>query len=277
MGDKRATDGVIASLAARQYGVVTIEQLGRCGIDKHAVHNRVAAGRLHRVHRGVYAVGHVALSSKGRWLAAVLALREGAALSHRSAAEHLQLLPPSQGDIDVTVNGTGGRRKRPGIRIHRSPSLKESDVIRRDGIPVTTPARTLRDLRRVVTPAEFRKAVRQAEVLGYELGGVEVDGTRSELEYLFLKLCRRYRLPEPEVNVRVGRFLVDFLWREQRLVVETDGWRYHRGALATTEDAARDRQLRRWGYAVLRFTYPEVTRDAAAVAAAVRGPLGLAR
>lgn len=209
--------------------------------------------------------------------AAVLALREGAALSHRSAAEHLQLLPPSQGDIDATVHGTGGRRKRPGIRIHRSPSLKESDVIRRDGIPVTTPARTLRDLRRVVTPAEFRKAVRQAEALGYELGGVEVDGTRSELEYLFLKLCRRYRLPEPEVNVRVGRFLVDFLWREQRLVVETDGWRYHRGALATTEDAARDRQLRRWGYAVLRFTYPEVTRDAAAVAAAVRGPLGLAR
>jgi very-short-patch-repair endonuclease len=270
MGDKRAIDAVIASIAGRQHGVVSVGQLARAGAGKHAIHTRVRAGRLHRIHRGVYAVGHRGLGNEGKWMAAVLALGEGAALSHRSAAQLWQLLPPSPGSVDVAVGGVGGRKKRLGVRIHRSPSLTKSDVIRRDGIPVTAPARTLRDLKRVVPAVEFRKAVRQAGVLGYELGGIAVDHTRSELEYLFLRLCRRQRLPSPEVNVRVGAFLVDFLWREQRLVVETDGRKYHRGALASAEDTARDRQLRRWGYEVKRFGHHDVTQAPAAVAASIR-------
>jgi very-short-patch-repair endonuclease len=214
------------------------------------------------------------LSNEGRWLAAVLAVGDDSALSHRFGSEHRGLLPPSGGDVDVSVTGGGGRRKRRGIRIHRLLSLIEADIVVRDGIRVTTPARTLRDLKRVVSAAEYRQAVRQAEIRGYELGGVEADGTYSELEYLFLRLLGRHHLSKPEVNVRVGPFLVDFLWRKQRLVVETDGWRYHRGSFASADDEARDRQLRRWGYRVLRFTYDQVTRDPHSVAAAVRLALG---
>jgi very-short-patch-repair endonuclease len=263
----------VAVLAERQHGVVTFQQLLATGISASGVVRRLQAGWLHRLHRQVYAVGHRGLSNEGRWLAAVLAVGDDSALSHRSGSEHLGLLPPSMGDVDVSVSGGGGRRKRRGIRIHRLPSLTEADIVVRDEIRVTTPARTLRDLKRVVTASEHRRAVRQAEVLGYELGGVEVDGTRSELEYLFLRLIRRHHLPKPEVNARVGPFLVDFLWRRERLVVETDGWRYHRGAFAAADDEERDRQLRRWGYQVLRFTYVQVTRDPRCVAAAVRQAL----
>lgn len=152
--------------------------------------------------------------------------------------------------------------------------MTQADVIRRKGIPVTTPVRTLRDLRRIVPASQYRKAVRQASVLGYGLGGVEVDRTRSELEYLFLKLCKRHRLPEPEVNVRVGPFLVDFLWRGQKLAVETDGRRYHQSTLALEEDEARDQQLRRWGYTVRRFSWAQVTREPRSVVASVRAELG---
>ncbi len=274
MRQERATpDRIVAGLARRQYGVVTLAQLHAAGIGSDAVKRRVRAGSLHRIHRGVYAVGHRGLGNEGRWLAAVLAVGESSALGFRSAAEHQRLLSPRSGVVDVITPGSGGRTKRAGIRIHRSSSLTETDVVIRDGIRVTTPARTFMDLRRVVSPAEFRKAVRQAEVLGYELDGVKADGTRSELEHLFLRLCRRHRLPLPEVNVRIGPFVVDFLWREQGLIVETDGRRFHRGATASAGDGRRDVELRRLGYEVRRFSYLQVTRDGAAVAAEVRQAL----
>jgi very-short-patch-repair endonuclease len=203
-------------------------------------------------------------------MAAVLALGQGAALSHRPAAELWVLLVPRTGSIDVSVPGRGGREKRPGLRIHRSPSLTSAVTTTRRGIAVTTPARTLADLHRVASPVEYRRAVRQAEVSGYELGGVEVDGTRSELERLVLRLCRRYRLPPPEVNQRVGPYLVDFLWRERRLVVEVDGWRYHRGRQAFDDDRARDVQLQLHGYRVARFADRQLERDSVAVVAAIR-------
>ncbi len=100
-----------------------------------------------------------------------------------------------------------------------------------------------------------------------------MDRTRSELEHLFLRLCRRYRLPAPEVNVRVGSLLVDFLWPEQQLVVETDGYRYHRGPVAFEDDRNRDLELRERGYEVLRFSYRQVTAEAERVAAALRDGL----
>jgi very-short-patch-repair endonuclease len=263
----------LAEIAQTQHGIVTYEQILAAGISTSAITRRVQSGRLHRIHRRVYALGHGALGNEGRWLAAVLAVGENPALGFRSAAEHLRLLEPRAGPVHVITFGENGRKRRQGIRIHRSSSLRKSEILVRDGIRVTTPARTLMDLRRVVAPAEFRKAVRQAEVLNYQLGGVEVDGTRSELEYLFLRLCRRHRLPRPEVNVRVRPYVVDFLWREQRLIVETDGERFHRGALASANDGRRDDELRGLGYEVRRFSYLQVTRDRAAVAAEVRQAL----
>jgi very-short-patch-repair endonuclease len=134
-------------------------------------------------------------------------------------------------------------------------------VTRRDGIPVTTPARTIADLRSVLPASELRRAARQAEVLGLRLDTESADGTRSELESMFLRLCRRHRLPEPQVNVRVGPHIVDFLWSERRLVVETDGYRYHRGRIAFEEDRARDLELRRFGYDVIRLSFRQVSDE----------------
>jgi very-short-patch-repair endonuclease len=112
-----------------------------------------------------------------------------------------------------------------------------------------------------------RRAIRQADVLGLPLGSeVMVDRTRSELEYLFLRLCRRYRFPVPEVNVQLGSLLADFVWREQRLVVETNGYRYHRGRAAFEEDHGRDLHFRTLGYEVIRLSYRQVVNEPKLVA-----------
>ena len=234
---------------------------------------RLNAGRLHRIHRGVYAVGHDGLGNHGRWMAAVLACGPGAVLSHRAAAELWQLLEPTRGDIHVTVRGHGGRKRRRGLRTHRS-HLPRSATTVRNRIAVTTPARTLIDLRRTVAPEIFRRALRQAEFKKLDLGGLETDGTRSDPEADFLRLCRRYRLPPPEVNQRLGRYTVDFLWRPHRFVVELDSWSAHGGRQAFEDDHQRDLDLRAWGYTLRRFTTRQLERDPAAVAAVVRTRLG---
>lgn len=149
-----------------------------------------------------------------------------------------------------------------------------SDVTLRHGIPVTTPVRTIADLRRVVPERVLRRAIRQAEVSGLPLGPEQGDRTRSDLEGDFLHLCRRHSLPAPEVNVRIGRDLVDFLWRDERLVVETDSYLYHRGLVAFQEDRDRDLRLKRLGYEVLRISERQLNEEpdlvAETVAAAIR-------
>jgi very-short-patch-repair endonuclease len=272
MREESATpDRLVAEIAARQHGVVSTAQLAVAGIHRSSLARRLESGRLHRVHRGVYAVGYPAVSSEGRWMAAVLACGDGAVLSHRSAAAQWGLLPTAAGPVDVTVRGGGGRQRRLGVRRHRTRSLTRAEVTRRRGIPVTTPARTIADLRRIVPPTQVRRAIREAEALGFDLGtSVEQDGTRSELEHRFLRLCRRHRLPMPQANAPVGRFTVDFLWRERELIVETDGYRYHHGRQAFEDDRARDTELRLLGYEVVRFTYRQVLDDPTWVAAALR-------
>ena len=139
---------------------------------------------------------------------------------------------------------------------------------------MTKPAQTLVDLRGRVSAEELRRAIRQADVLGLPIELVaDRDRTRSELEREFLQLCRRHGLPTPEVNVRLGRHLVDFLWREERLVVETDGYRYHRSRQAFEDDRSRDLDLRSRGYDVLRFSYRQVVGEPERVAVAVRDAL----
>jgi very-short-patch-repair endonuclease len=213
---------------------------------------------MFRVHRGVYALGHPGLSREGVWLAAVFACGEGAVLSHGSAAALWGLLE-SPGVIHVTVPGDGGRRRRDRIRLHRSVTLNANQVTRRVGIPVTTPSRTLADLRRTVPSARYARALREAQFLGLPLDARhEPDRTRSELEARLLALCRRHRLPPPRVNVRVGPYLVDFAWPEQRLVVEVDGFRAHGTRSAFEADRARDADLKLRGYEVVRFTWSAV-------------------
>jgi very-short-patch-repair endonuclease len=272
-------DAAVARIAARQQGVLSLTQLNDCGVDSSGVKRRVAAGRLHRLHRGVYAVGHAALSNEGRWMAAVLACGRGAVVSHRSAAGLWRILPaPGRGQsgwagawVDVTVPGNGGRARRRGIRLHRSITLSPAHCTIRTGIPVTTPSRTLADLRPVLSSTKFASALREAEFLKVPIGDrTDADRTGTELEALFLSLCRRHRLPQPEVNILIDRYEVDFLWRDEHLVVEVDGWESHQTRSAFEEDRARDSRLKVLGYEVVRFTWRQVENDSAAVVHTVR-------
>jgi hypothetical protein len=264
-------DQAVARVAARQHGVVSYAQLETAGLDKSAVARRVRAGRLHRVHRGVYAVGHAALSREATWMAAVLACGCGAAVSHRSAAVLWGLLWARPGPVHVSVSRVGGKAKRRGIRLHRSTTLSAAVVTRRHGIPVTRPARTIDDLRGSVAERELRRAIRQANVLGLPLGPqVKPDRTRSDLELDFLALCRRHGIPTPEVNVKVGGIEADFLWRDASLIVEADSYLYHRGEVAFQDDHSRNLHFRLQGFEVLRIGEEQIDTEPTAVAEALK-------
>ncbi len=277
------TDSRIARIAAAQHGIVTAKQLATIGLGRAAISERSASGRLHRVHRGVYAVGHPPISREAYWMAAVLACGEGAVLSHMSAAALWGLLKPEDGPVDVSIPSQSGRRRREGIRIHRCASLINDDeahlfgdaeqmrlaaplVTVRHRIPVTSVRRTVEDLRRSGAPERWvRRARRQAELAGYRLGAAP-GRTRSDLEDDFLAFLCRHRLPLPEVNVKVGRWEVDFLWRSASLAVETDFYDYHRGETSFEDDHQRDLDLRRHGLIVHRYTGAQLTRYPAEIA-----------
>jgi len=210
-------------------------------------------------------------------MAAVLAVGPGAALSHASAGVLWGMLghrgPDSsrlvEPPIHVTVRGTSESRR--GIRVHRSRTLTPGEVTVCIGIPATNPSRTLADLRRMLPQSRFAAALRQAEFLGLPLdAALEPDHIRSELERRLLALCRRHRLPRPEVNVRVGSFTVDFLWAERRLIVEVDGYHAHSTRSAFESDRARDVELRLLGYEVARFTWRQLSERPREVAGALR-------
>ncbi|HEY1854800.1 MAG TPA: type IV toxin-antitoxin system AbiEi family antitoxin domain-containing protein [Solirubrobacterales bacterium] len=268
-----SADAVIAGIAGRQHGVVTRAQLEEAGVGRGAIAARVRRGSLHRLHQGVYAVGYLPTSRGGAYMAAVLACGEGAVLSHASAAALWGLLRPIAGPVHVSLPSLSGRRRRSGIVVHRT-TLAPADLSRRADIPVTTPGRTIRDIRRTLAPNFVRKALREAQHRRYRLDPrLAADRTRSDLEDDFRAFVRRHRLPPPEVNVRVGRFTVDFLWRSQRLAVETDSYEYHHGEVAFEDDRERDLALRRRDLTVLRYTGRQLEREPVAVAAEIRARL----
>lgn len=208
-------------------------------------------------------------------MAAVLACGPGAVLSHVSAGLLWGIFRskthPSPAPSHVLVGGVAGRRRRPGIVLHRSRTLTDDQITRHQNIPVTKPSRTLGDLRRTLPQPQFAAALRQAEFLGLPIDQqLHPDHTRSELEARFLALCRRHRLPQPRVNVRVGPHTVDFLWPMPRLIVEVDGYRAHGSRSAFERDRVRDLDLKLRGYLVVRFTWLQLTEGPAKVAEALR-------
>jgi very-short-patch-repair endonuclease len=270
--DKRAVD----VFAARRYAVITLPELQSFGLDRRRVSDHVRSGRLYRLYRGVYSTVHPSLlTTKGRLLAAVRACGPGAALWRRSAGAHLGLRPQSSGRVEVIVPTTAGRISRPGLTLHRSTSLVPADVTEVDGIPTTTPRRTLADLRRVLSADDFRAALRRAEILRLDLGPqpeYEPDYSRSDLERDLFAICRADAIPLPEHNVWVGPYEIDFLWREQRLALETDGWETHGTRTAFEEDRARDVYLTTRGLRPVRFTSRQV-KDKNALRAALQALL----
>jgi very-short-patch-repair endonuclease/predicted transcriptional regulator of viral defense system len=280
-------DRRLAELADRQYGVVARRQLVVIGIRDKMVLDRVRSGRLVRLHRGVYAVGHRHLRREAHWLAAVLAAGPGALLSHRDAAALHGLLPP--GDhrrVEVTTARRAQSTDR--IHIHRTSTLDAEDATSRSGIPVTAVARTLVDLAGTVSRARLRKALDEAERLGSldgaaleqalartasrhgpghrttrealaELQAAGTTLTRSELEDRFLSLVVAHDLPRPQMNATIAGMEVDAVWARHRLAVELDGWAYHRTRRAFQEDRDRANDLTQAGYVVLRFTHADIT------------------
>jgi very-short-patch-repair endonuclease len=209
-------------------------------------------------------------------MAAVLASGPGVVLSHESAGYLWGMLrsrrpsPAGLGEPSHVIV-PGNARRRPGIVIHRSRTLTESQTTRHRGIPVTTTSRTLADLRRTLPRKQFAAALRQAEFLRLPVDpGLDPDGTRSDMEADFLAICRRHRLPKPEVNFRIDAFDVDFVWPDRRLAVEVDGWDTHRTRTSFEEDRARDVKLTLLGYDVIRFTWHQLTDAPGEVAAALR-------
>lgn len=209
-------------------------------------------------------------------MAAVLACGRDAVTSHRSAAVLWGLLWTRPGPVHISVPRVGGKAKRRGIRIHRSATLSARETTRRHGIPVTKPARTIADLKGHVTEKELRRAKRQAAVLGLPLGpDARPDRTRSDLELAFLAICRRHRIPTPEVNVKIDGVEADFLWRDHDLVVETDSYIYHRGEVAFQNDHTRNLHFRLRGFEVLRLDERQIDTEPTAVAKALRERLNL--
>jgi very-short-patch-repair endonuclease len=275
--------------------VIAREQLAEIGLSPDAIDYRVAVGRLHRVHQGVYAVGHPVLGRSGRWMAAVLACGPDAALSHASAAALWALQRGEPTIVDVTARRTG--RKRPGIRIHRPRTPAETTT--RDAIPVTTPARTILDMAATLTQSRLEHLLDQAEIqeltdypaldaiatahpghrgakrlqrtLSTYHAGEQL--TRSDLEILFKDLCHTHGLPQPRINQPVAGKHVDFLFANERLIVETDSWRYHKTRRAFEDDRARDVLTTAAGYRTLRFTDRQLTTQPHHVANAIAAVL----
>jgi predicted transcriptional regulator of viral defense system len=290
----------IQELAARQHRMVSLPQLQAFGLSASTVRNRVAAGKLRRVHRGVYAVGLAPISVEGVYMAAVLACGPSAALSHRSAAALLGLRPCSRPRVDVTAPGRAGKERK-GIDVHRATGLDDRDIANVDGIPCTTVARTLLDLATTIDHNALERAIEQAEKLRiFDLAAVvdvmtraanrraaatleaalsaytpEPGFTRSELEKRFLALCRAAEVPLPRTNNVTNGDEIDFTWPDRRLVVETDSLRHHGTRAAFERDRRRDQQLTTAGWRVVRFTWRQLDEAPADVAATLRSLLAI--
>ena len=288
-------DVAIAAHVARRHGVASTAELLTFGLTRSGIARRAAAGRLHRTYDGVWAVGHPTLTSRGTWLAAVLACGDRAALFCRSAAALWGVRTTARRNVEV-VTPRRGLRDRPGIDLHRTRVLTPDDVTIVDEIPVTTVARTLCDLAEVLDARGLQRAVHEAEVLrlldteavertAARLNGrrglkallqairVEAPPTRSELERRFLELCADAGLPRPHVNTTVCGYEVDVAWPHARLAVETDGAAVHRTRRAFEQDRRRDFDRTVAGWRVVRVTWRRIRDEPHAVAAGLRALL----
>lgn len=277
----------LARLADRQYGVVSHRQLIRLGFSKSTIGRLGQADRLHRIHRGVYAVGRPTLSDHGRCMAAVLACGTQAVLSHASGAWLWGFLPRCPPVPSVTVPYSSRRR---GIEVH-SGSLLAGEWGRLERVPVTSLARTLLDLAATAPQRQLEQAIDRAERLGL-LNLDELDtllarrraerGTRrlsnaleiyrdpafsrSRAELLFLDLIEKRSLPRPALNIFVAGHEIDAYWEAERFAVEVDGWHAHRTRAAFEKDPVRQEDLKLAGIDSIRLTARRIEREPRLVA-----------
>jgi hypothetical protein len=286
----RTVEQKIARIAGRQHGVVTWRQLRNAGVTAGEIKRRARTGALIREYPGVYRVGHRAPSLHARYLAAVFACGDGALLSHDAAGHLLGLLKGTPPPPEVTAPT---ERRIDGIATHRARSLDPRDAARWQNIPVTTVPRTLVDLAATLTADVLARACHEAEIRhGTTPAHVEtvlarrpnspgartlrrilrrdIRVTLSVLERRFLRLLEDHGFPLPETNRPAGTRRVDCRWRNRRLTVELDSYRYHHTRHAWEQDRRREREARARGDEFRRYTYGDVVEDARLVVAELR-------
>lgn len=284
-------DREVARIAAIQKGFVVREQLLEAGLGRGAIVHRLGTGRLRERYRGVYLVDRAAVEPLGEEMAAVLHFGGYAVLTHRSAAVIWGWLRTAP-QVALTIVGKTGR-PRHGLRLHRVP-LARRDIRVRDGLPVTAPARTLLDLAGEADDAELEEAVAVAFQRGLasadeiraaikraprrrgaaRLAGLLEAGdasgfTRSKAERRMRELLRAAELPQPRANASLLGYVADFLWAEHKLVVEVDGYLFHSDRGAFERDRRRDQVFAAAGYAVIRVTWAQLSKEPLAVVARI--------
>ena len=290
----------MADLAERQHGVVSIRQLEALGYRRPAITRATRSGRLHRLHRGVYAVGHKSLTWEGRCLAAVLACAPNAVASHLSAAWLWGLVASRSGSFHVTASTR--RHAKDSIQLHYAP-LVDEDLDLREGIPVTSTPRTLLDYGAMATDSSLERALERSEerelfdlravdALLARAGGHPGAGclrralaiyrddpafTRSKLERRFRELVRRSGLPMPSANVWVGEYEVDAYWPAERFGVELDVYETHGTRAAFERDRLRQENLKLQGIETIRITGPRLDKEPTAVIERISTLLGQRR
>ncbi len=295
-------DERIAAIAELQHGHVSREQLRAVGVSDTGIARLIGAGRLLRVHPSVYVVRPAVLVPRGREAAALLSCGPNALLSHSTAASLWNLCGPVDGPVEVTITRRRHRHTA-GICAHRAAGLLPRDVRVQQGLPVTSPARTLLDRATQLTLHDFERELDEAlSVLGIvhrdqlrdvvrrmtghrgapimrrllerrDDGGV----TRSEAERLFLALVREAGLPEPETQVRLAGYTVDFLWRKERVGFEIDGYQFHTSRHAFDRDRSKDLALKEEHFDPNRVSRDQVKHEPLKVLAHVIGALARAK
>lgn len=293
-------DLVVYERAGCQHGVVSFGELRRAGLSVAQIKHRIRTGRLVQLHRGVYFAGAGRPGQPALWTAALLTCGERSAITDRSGAQLLGLLPLSMGTLPIDVTVPSSIHRRRGIRVHERP-LVDSELTVVDGIRVTTPARTLLDLAATEPRWILERSLREAEAVDPSVAaslaalvkahrgrrGIRVlrailgDGmglARSELELRFRRFLSAHGLDRPRANHRIEvgprAFEVDFSWPAQRLIVELDGHAFHRGRQAFESDRDRDRVLQAAGWRVVRITWRQLHDEPTLIARDLRQLLG---
>jgi very-short-patch-repair endonuclease len=290
-------DRAVSEVAKQQHGVISRRQLLALGMSDRAVDGRVGRAQLHQVFRGVFVFGSRRISSKGRWMAAVLASGEGAVLSHRSAGRLWRLLPPAAERIDVLCP-PGRVVHRKGI-VSRQSTLRDDEWLVRDGIPATSPFRTIFDLAAIAEMREVERAFHEAEARQVtdrvslpmllerypgRRGSRKLQAllesrqpltiTRNDFEEAFLALVDRYGLTRPRMNADFsirGRFFeIDALWERERVAVELDSREIHGTHKKFESDRLRDRILVAEGWRTMRITWWQLQEEPAAISEDLR-------
>jgi very-short-patch-repair endonuclease len=291
-------DLLVSRLASAQRGVVSRAQLLALGMSNTTISRWVAQGRLHRIHAGVYLLGHSVPAPLALVQAALLACGDFSFISHRTAAWLWGFLD-WDGPVDVTTRRHRGRPR--GVVVHTTKRLGRGDRARRFGLPITTVARTILDIADVLDSNTFERAVEDAfaqkRVTERQLrsliartpgrrGGAIVTAfldyrgdagyTRSRAEDLMRRLAKRARLPQPKANDKVHGYEVDFHWPDHRVIVEVDSWKHHAGRLAFERDRRKWAALEAAGYAVIPLSWRQLTEEPEATAAQIGAALALA-